>query len=220
MILILSLSLGGATPPATVDLSLTPKLHLLAVGPRRDYVPDMVSPAFQTAEDLLRFHEPGKTAELVRGTLIVREPPGTGHGVIAARLLYRVMAYVEQHELGVVIAQDTGFRIARDPDTVRAPDVAFVARERLNQIPAAGYAELAPDWVAEILSPGERPGEVLEKVGQWLSGGVRLLWVLDPDRRHARVYRADGSISMIGPDDELDGEDVIPDFRCPLRAIV
>src|SRR5881628_2921379 len=104
--------------------------------------------ALQTAEDLLRFREPGKTAELVRGTLIVREPPGTGHGARAARLTVRVGAFVEQGGLGEVFAQDTGFKIERDPDTVRAPDVAFVARERLPRIPDEGYAELAPDWVA------------------------------------------------------------------------
>ncbi len=111
----------------------------------------------QTAQDLLRFREPGKTAELVRGVLIVREPPGTGHGARAARLTLRVGAFVERHELGQVFAQDTGFKIERDPDTVRAPDLAFVARERLAHIPEEGYAELAPDWVAEIVSPNDRP---------------------------------------------------------------
>jgi len=174
----------------------------------------------QTAEDLLRFREPGKTAELVRGVLIVREPPGTGHGARAARLTLRVGAFVERHDLGEVFAQDTGFKIARDPDTVRAPDVAFVARERLAQIPEEGYAEIAPDWVAEILSPGDRPGEVLEKVGQWLGSGVRLVWVLDQGRHEARVYRADGTVSTVGLEGELDGEDVLPDLRCPLRDIL
>src|SRR5438045_5464109 len=82
-----------------------------------------------------------------------------------------------------------------------------------------GYAELAPDWVAEILSPSDRPGEVLEKVGQWLNAGVRLVWVLDPGRHHTRIYRADGTMSIVGLDEELDGEDVIPGFRCPLRDI-
>ncbi len=82
---------------------------------------------------------------------------------------------------------DTGFKIERDADTVRAPDVAFVVRERLAHIPDEGYAELAPDWVAEILSPSDRPGEVLEKVGQWLGAGVRVVWVLDQVRRDARI---------------------------------
>ncbi|MGH7547891.1 MAG: Uma2 family endonuclease [Gemmatimonadales bacterium] len=180
----------------------------------------MTPAAIQTAEDLLRFHEPGKTAELVRGMLIVREPPGTGHGARAARLTVRVANFVERHDLGEVFAQDTGFKIERDPDTVRAPDVAFVARERLAQIPEQGYAEIAPDWVAEILSPGDRPGEVLEKVGQWLGAGVRLVWVLDQVRRDARIYRADGTVSILQPDDELDGEEVLPGFRLPLRDIL
>jgi len=176
--------------------------------------------ALQTAEDLLRFREPGKTAELVRGVLIVREPPGTGHGGRAARLTVRVGAFVEQHDLGAVFAQDTGFKIARDPDTVRAPDVAFVARHRLSHIADEGYAPIAPDWVAEILSPGDRPGEVLEKVGQWLSAGVRLVWVIDPRGPHARIYRPDGTVSTLGRDAELDGEDVLPGFRCPLRDLL
>lgn len=176
--------------------------------------------ALQTAEDLLDFRERGKTAELVRGVLIVREPPSTGHGVRAARLLYMVMDFVKQHALGEGIAQDTGFKIASDPDTVRAPDVAFVARERLAQIPERGYAELAPDWVAEILSPSDRPGEVLEKVGQWLDAGVRLVWVIDPSQRQARIYRADGTTSILAAEDELDGEDVLPGLRCSLSDIL
>ena len=173
-----------------------------------------------TAQDLLRFREPGKTAELVRGVLIVREPPGTRHGARAARLTLRVGTFVERHELGQVFAQDTGFKIERDPDTVRAPDLAFVAGARLAHIPEEGYAELAPDWVAEIVSPNDRPGEVLEKVGQWLGAGVRVVWVLDQVRRNARIYRADGTVSTVEPDGELDGEDVLPGFRCPLRDIL
>ncbi len=103
---------------------------------------------------------------------------------------------------------------------MRAPDVAFVARARLSQVSETGYAELAPDWVAEILSPGDRPGEVLEKVGQWLDAGVRLVWVLDPVRRAARVYRMDGSDGAVGPEEELDGEDVFPGFRLALRDVL
>ena len=115
---------------------------------------------------------------------------------------------------------DTGFKIERDPDTGGAPDVAFVVRERLAHIPDEGYAELAPDWVAEILSPSDRPGEVLEKVGQWLGGGVRVVWVLDQVRRDARIYRADGTVATVEPDGELQGEDELPGFRCSLRDIL
>jgi len=103
---------------------------------------------------------------------------------------------------------------------VRAADLAFVHRDRLAQIQEQGYAEIAPDPVAEILSPNDRPGEVLEKVGQWLSAGVRLVWVLDPARQHARVYHADGTVSIVGPDQELDDEQVLPGFRCRLGEIL
>jgi Uma2 family endonuclease len=180
----------------------------------------MAPPAWHTAEDLLRFRQPGKTAELVRGVLVVREPPSTRHGARAARLARHLGTFAEAQSLGEVFAQDTGFQIHRAPDTVRAPDVAFVARARLEGIPAEGYAALAPDLVAEILSPGDRPGEVLEKVGQWLSAGARLVRVVDPPRRQAHVYRADGSVTTVTAGDELDGEDVLPGFRCRVRDVV
>ena len=187
---------------------------------RRGYVPPMASPTWRTADDLLRFREPGKSAELVRGVLVVREPPSTRHGGRAARLALHLGNFAAEHRLGEVFAQDTGFKIQHAPDTVRAPDVAFVSGERLERIPAEGYAEMAPDLVAEILSPGDRPGDVLEKVGQWLSAGARLVWVLDPVGQQARVYRADGTVAVVAATERLDGEDVLPGFRCLLGDIL
>src|SRR3712207_3558816 len=102
-------------------------------------------PPSVTAADVERLSLPDKQVELIRGRLVVREPPGTRHGIIAARLAYFLSDFVQHHGAGVVAAQDTGFKIARDPDTVRAPDVAFIVRPRSDQIPARGYAELAPD---------------------------------------------------------------------------
>src|SRR5207253_3801705 len=131
----------------------------LAVAHHPSYVPPMPPATLQTAQDLLRFRDPGKTAELVRGVLVVREPPSTRHGDRAARLTVRVGAFVEREGLGKVFAQDTGFQIEREPDTVRAPDLAFVHRDRLAQIQEEGYAEIAPDLVAEILSPNDRSEE-------------------------------------------------------------
>jgi Uma2 family endonuclease len=75
---------------------------------------------------------------------------------------------------------------------------------------------MAPDLAVEVLSPGDRPGEVLAKVADWLTGGARLVWVLDPERRQVRVFRTDGSESLLGESDALDGEDVLPGFSCPL----
>jgi Uma2 family endonuclease len=139
---------------------------------------------------------------------------------VSRRLARQIGNFAAAHDLGEVFAQDTGFQIHRAPDTVRAPDVAFVARARLEGIPAEGYAALAPDLVAEILSPGDRPGEVLEKVGQWLSAGARLVRVVDPPRRQAHVCRAGGLVTTVTAGDELDGEDVLPGFLCRVSDVV
>lgn len=173
-----------------------------------------------TADELSRVSFPDKQVELVRGLLIVREPPGGWHGLVANRLAYRVTAFVQEHEAGLVFAQDTGFRIGTDPDTVRGPDLAFVDRARAPDPLPEGYPELAPDLVAEILSPGDGPADVLAKVADWLEAGVRLVWVLDRHRREGRVYRSDGSLTILGNDDPLDGEDVLPGFRCRLGDLL
>lgn len=172
-----------------------------------------------TAEQLERVQIPGKSTELVRGQLIVREPPGTYHGKIAGRLLVRVGAFVEARELGEVFGQDTGFKIASNPDTVRAPDIAFLGHDRLARVARRGYAAVAPDLVAEILSPDDRPGDVRAKIVEWLNAGVRLAWELDPDKRIACVHRPDGRPSVIGIDGALDGESVLPGFRYELRDL-
>ncbi len=157
--------------------------------------------------------------ELIRGRLVVREPPSTHHGAVAGSLYFELSAFVRKGKLGQVFPQDTGFKIASDPDSVRGPDVAFVSKENRVQIPEVGFAELAPDLVVEVVSPGDCPGEVLAKIGEWLAAGTRCAWLIDPRRREARVFRADGSVSVVGEAGALEGEDVLPGFSCPLRAI-
>ncbi|MDQ3697735.1 MAG: Uma2 family endonuclease [Gemmatimonadota bacterium] len=169
-----------------------------------------------TAADVECMSLPGKQVELVRGRLVVREPPGTRHGVIAASLGYYLSDFVRRRGLGVVCAQDTGFKITVNPDTVRAPDVAFVSREQAARIPRRGYAGLAPDLVGEVLSPDDAPAEVLAKVADWLAAGTKLVWLVDPERSEVRVYREDGSLSVLRAHDSLEGENVLPGFTCPL----
>lgn len=173
-----------------------------------------------SAEDLEQIRLPDKRTELVHGRLVVREPPSTEHGRIQATLAYFVTDHVRRNELGVVFGQDTGFRIASKPDTVRGPDLAFVSRERAAELPRRGYAALAPDFVAEIISPDDRPGEYLAKVAQWLEAGTLLIWVIDPQRAEARVYRADGSLTVVTQDALLRGEAVLPGFSCPLADVL
>ena len=176
--------------------------------------------ALMTADELLHTRVPNKRTELVRGVLVVREPSGARHGVVAAALMMRLAHHVDANRLGIVVAAGTGFHIARDPDTVRAPDVGFVRRERLPDPVPSGYADFAPDLAVEVLSPDDRPGETLTKVGEWLTAGTRLVWIVDPVRRLARVYRADGREAVVGETESLDGEDVVAGFSCGLGEIL
>ena len=187
--------------------------------PGQTYLATVTPTAPMTADELLHLRLPDKRTELVRGVLIVREPAGYLHGVIAVRLTKVIANHVDAHGLGIVLAAETGFKLETNPDTVRAPDVAFVSNARAPSTPPRGYAPFAPDLAVEVLSPDDRPGEVLAKVGDWLRTGCRLVWVVDPDRRGARVYRADGTESLLKETEALEGEDVLPGFSCQLATV-
>lgn len=185
----------------------------------RAYLP-AVPTVLMTADELLRANLPDRRVELIRGVLVVREPAGGRHGRVAAELARLIGTHVHDHDLGVVYGAETGFTLTRGPDTVRAPDVAFLQRDRVPTPEPVGFLPLAPDLAVEILSPGDRPGETLAKVGDWLEAGTRLIWVIDPDRRLVRVYRADGSESIIEATESLNGEEVLPGFSCALAQIL
>jgi len=185
---------------------------------RIDTVPYQAT--LMTAEDLLANPVPNKCTELVAGHILVREPPGYRHGYVAAQLQFAITGHTRQHKLGVVLASETGFTLFRNPDTVRAPDVAFIRTERVPATPPIGYAEFAPDLTVEVLSPSDRVGRVLAKVGDWIEAGARLVWIVDPEKRVARVYRADGTQASLTADDALDGEDVLPGFSARVADMI
>jgi Uma2 family endonuclease len=168
-----------------------------------------------TADELLHMPDDGMRHELVRGELRTMPPSGGEHGAITFGLGGTMWQYLKAHPHGVALGAETGFILARDPDTVRAPDLAFIRQER---IPPAGipqtYVPLAPDFVAEVVSPSDRPGEVNEKVAEWLAAGVRLVWVVRPKDRTVTVHRAAGGVTTLTAGDILDGQDVLPGFRC------
>ena len=167
-----------------------------------------------TAEDLLCLSTTGKRLELVKGKVYEMAPEGGRHGYVAMNIGTLMGGHVRSNRLGRVFAAETGFIIRHDPDTVRAPDAAFVSQNRLSadEIPD-GYIDLIPDLVVEVVSPNDRRREVLEKVEEWLNAGVRLAWVLYPATRSAIVYRSLNDVTHLTADDYLDGEDVVPGFR-------
>lgn len=172
-----------------------------------------------TADELFRRPDHHRY-ELVAGALRVCEPPGGTHGQVAARLCYQLTGFVEARRLGVVLVE-SGFILQRGPDTVRGPDVSFVAADRLpaGAVPAS-FVPLAPDLAVEIRSPEDRAGAMAEKVANYLDAGTRLVWVMDPAGREVTVHRADGSTTSLRDSDWLDGEAVLPGFRCPIGDVL
>lgn len=175
---------------------------------------------YMTSEALAHHPIPNARTELVRGRLIVREPAKHRHGLVAANLLIEIGIYLKSNPIGQVLAAETGFTLARNPDTVRAPDVAYLRADRVPTVEVAGFDELAPDLVVEVLSPGDRARAVQTKINDWLAAGTLLVWVIDPRRRLARVYRADRTVSVLTETDSLDGEDVLPGLSLAVSRVL
>ncbi|MET0396185.1 MAG: Uma2 family endonuclease [Longimicrobiaceae bacterium] len=164
-----------------------------------------------TADELLRMPDDGFRYELVRGEIRKMTPAGGEHGRVGGNLMISLGGYVRAHRLGAVYLAETGFRLASDPDTVRAPDVSFIRSERVQVLGVVrGYVPGAPDLAVEVVSPGDTYTEVGEKVLQWLDAGTRMVIVVDPWKRWVTVYHSRDDIHVLGEDDVLDGGDVVP----------
>ncbi len=172
------------------------------------------------AEELLHIPDDGFRYELVRGELRRMNPAGSLHGRIAVRITWRLAQYVEKNRLGTVYAAETGFKLATDPDTVRAPDVAFVSRARVDAIgEVEGFWPEAPDLAVEVISPGDSYADVEEKVFDWLDAGTKMVVVVNPRQRSATVYKSPADIAVLAETDVLDGADVVPGFELAVREI-
>lgn len=174
-----------------------------------------------TAEDLLRMPRDGFRYELIRGHLRKMAPAGHIHGRVALNISTPLDVYVRTNSLGAVFAAETGFKLETNPDMVRAPDISFISRERLEleDVPK-GYWAGAPDLAVEVLSPNEVHSEVEEKVSDWIRGGARMVVIVNPRLRSVIVYRSQSDISTLTERDVLDGQDVIPGWHLPVQQIL
>jgi Uma2 family endonuclease len=167
-----------------------------------------------TADELLRLPADGWRHELVRGELRKMSPSGARHGRVAAEIVGSLIAHMKRNRTGAVYSSETGFRISRQPDTVRAPDAAYVRSERVTE--TAGFFEGPPDAAFEVTSPGDTYSEIEEKTLDWLRAGVNVVVIVDPRTKTARVHRADGATSV---EDVIEIDDVIPRWRLSLAEL-
>lgn len=170
-----------------------------------------------TAADLLEM-PPGEPCELIAGEVRTMTPAGGEHCYLANRLAVLMTNFAEKERLGWVFSGEPGFQIAHHPDTVRAPDVAFVRRERLAR-PQAGFIQGPPDLAVEVASPYDRPHELREKTQVWLDAGASLVWVVWPGTRSVTVHRPGAAQQILHEGDTLSGEDVLSGFACPVADI-
>jgi Uma2 family endonuclease len=163
--------------------------------------------------------EPGRVA-LIEGELFRMVPEGGRHGRLAVRFTVAIDAYVEAQRLGVLYGADTGSVLQRSPDTLLAPDLAFIQDGRAPEgEEEIGYPDVVPDFVVEILSPSNTSSMMAKKLKAYLATGVRLIWAIDPVHSTVVVHQGGGSPRVVGHDDVLDGGDVLPGLRLPIADI-
>lgn len=173
-----------------------------------------------TADQLLRMPRGGMRRELVAGELHEMTPAGGEHGHIAIRFGARLAIHIEDNNLGMAYGAETGFILSRDPDTVRAPDFAFMSKERAALIARElGYVPGAPDLAIEVISPNDAYTEVEAKVEDWLGAGCRMVVLVNPRSRSLKVYRSQGDVNVLGANDVFDGSDIVPGFRLPVKNV-
>ena len=175
-----------------------------------------------TAEELLERPDGGLRYELVGGELREMAPAGNKHGYLALEIGAELRNHVKANKLGRTYTAETGFKIASDPDTVRAPDVAFVSQGRLDEVgEVEGYWPGAPDLAIEVISPNDVHTEVVEKALSWLEAGCHMVLVVDPGQRTATVYRSLENIRILRAEagDVVDGGDVVPGWRLSLAEL-
>ena len=173
-----------------------------------------------TADELMELPDDGNLYELSRGMLVCMSPSSYGPSRVAGKVLVKMGSFIDEHKLGDYGTAEGGFRLASDPDTVRAPDVWFV---RAARVPPGGnpegFYDGPPDLAVEVLSPSDRFSKVAQKIRDYLEANTPLLWYFDPESRTVAVFHPGRPVRFLDQNDALDGEDVLPGFRLPLEEI-
>ena len=171
-----------------------------------------------TADEFWALPDSDRPQELVRGRIVDMNVPGPRHGQLCGRMVQILMNFVDEHDLGHVLCNDSGVVTERDPDTVRGMNVSYYSYSRLPKGPLpAKYVDVVPDLIVEVRSPEDRWPRILKKISEYLEAGVSAVCVLDPKTETARAYLADDTEHTVKGDEELTFPNILPGFAVPLR---
>ncbi len=174
-----------------------------------------------TAEEFSQMPDPpdGSKQELVRGVIVTMPPAKPKHGAYCSKIDRKLGGFVEDNKRGHVVCNDAGFIVERGPDSVRGPDISFWSFERLPVLTNV-YPEIGPDLAVEVLSPGNRISQILDKIAEYFAAKVRMVWVVDTEDRTITVYRKPDEGKVLHEKATITGEDVLPGFSCKVADLL
>ena len=158
-------------------------------------------------------------AELVRGVVIHKMPTGRLHGFLEALIASLLFNFVYPRQIGQVLSGEVGIYTERNPDSVRAVDVAFISNERLQKVESRSFLDVTPELIVEVMSPDDRWSEIHKKLAEYFAADALLVWVVDPKLEQIHVYRSLDDVTRLTKQDNLIGEDILPEFSVPLTQI-
>jgi Uma2 family endonuclease len=179
---------------------------------------DTISKTNYNDKELMEISGRGRY-ELVKGVLHEMSPSGKRHGLITSKLHYLLASYVYSKKLGQLTAAETGFKISTNPDTVKAPDIAFISNEKLKEDDNLdGYSMVMPELVVEVNSPYDVYNEIIDKVNDWLQAGVKEVWVVEPKSKTVVIHNIN-KVRILKSYEELTSEAILPEFKCKVWEI-
>jgi Uma2 family endonuclease len=171
-----------------------------------------------TGEELFALGDIGPT-ELVKGEIVPTSPTGHPHGEIETTIASLLWNHVRKAKSGRVMSGEVGIYTGRNPDTVRAADVAFISNERMAQVKSRSYLDVAPDLVVEVMSPDDRWSAVMEKLAEYFEAGVLAVWIAEPSAKQVFVYRSLTDVEQLTPEDTLTGDDALSGFEVAISDL-